>query len=110
LTAGKLRALATTSGTRIEPLPDVPTVAEAGYSGYEANAWFGLVASAKTPSDILSQFAGWFTTATHAPEVRPKLVTLGLYPAEICDIEFGTYLRKQYDDHGNIIREANIKE
>jgi tripartite-type tricarboxylate transporter receptor subunit TctC len=58
LTAGKLRALATTSGTRIEPLPDVPTVAEAGYSGYEANAWFGLVAPAKTPSDILSQLAG----------------------------------------------------
>jgi tripartite-type tricarboxylate transporter receptor subunit TctC len=110
LKAGKLRALAATSGNRIEPLPDLPTVAEAGYSGYEENAWFGLVAPEKTPTETVSQLAEWFATATQAPEVKPKLVTLGLYAVETCGAEFGTYLRKQYDQYGNIIRQANIKE
>ena len=109
LRMGKLRALATATRTRIEALPDVPTVAESGYQDSELDLWFGIAAPAKTPKETVSQLAGWFTGAMQVPEVRAKLVVQGLYPVGTCGAEFGTYLRKQYDDYGRIIREANIK-
>jgi tripartite-type tricarboxylate transporter receptor subunit TctC len=107
--AGKLHALATASRTRIEPLPDVPTVAESGYQDYEVDVWFGVFAPARTPKDTLSRLAGWFTAALQVPEVRAKLVVQGLFPVGICGTDFGSFLRKQYDDYGRVIREANIK-
>jgi tripartite-type tricarboxylate transporter receptor subunit TctC len=80
LNAGKLRALATGSRTRIEPLPNVPTVAESGCAGYELDVWYGLVAPMKTPKETVSQLAGWFTAAMQAPEVKSKLVDQGFLP------------------------------
>jgi tripartite-type tricarboxylate transporter receptor subunit TctC len=109
LNAGRLRALVTTSRTRIEPLPEVPTVAESGYNNYEVDYWLGLFAPAKTPKDTLSQLADWFIAAMQAPEVKSKLVAQGLYPVGMCGVEFVAFLRKQYDDLGNVIREAKIK-
>lgn len=109
LKAGKLRALATASRTRIEPLPEVPTVAESGYKDYEVEVWFGALAPAKTPNETVAQLAGWFTAAMQAPEVKPKLIALGLYPVGLCGADFGAHIRKQYDDYGRIIRESNIK-
>jgi tripartite-type tricarboxylate transporter receptor subunit TctC len=109
LNAGKLRALATASSTRIDSMPDVPTVAESGYKDFETELWNGLVAPAKTSKEIVSRLAGWFTGAMQAAEVKSKLAALALYPAGICGAEFGAFLRKQYDDYGRIIREANIK-
>jgi tripartite-type tricarboxylate transporter receptor subunit TctC len=109
LKPGKLRALATTAQARIEALPDLPTVAESGYKDYGVDVWFGLFAPAKTPKAIVRQLADWFTAAIQAPEVKPKLVDQGLYPVGMCGANFGTLLRKQYDDFGRIIREANIR-
>jgi tripartite-type tricarboxylate transporter receptor subunit TctC len=109
LKAGKLRALATASRSRIEPLPDVPTVAESGYQDYEADTWFGVVAPAKTPAETISQLAGWFSSAVQATETKPKLIAQGHFPVAICGADFAAHLRKQYDDYGRVIREANIK-
>jgi tripartite-type tricarboxylate transporter receptor subunit TctC len=109
LKAGNLRALAVASPSRIEALPDVPTVAESGYKDYEIEVWFGLVAPAKTPKSTVSQLAGWFTAAMEIPEVKAKLGIQGLYPVGICGADFGAFLHKQYDEYGVIIREANIK-
>jgi tripartite-type tricarboxylate transporter receptor subunit TctC len=109
LKVGRLRALATASPTRVELLPDVPTVAESGYKDYEVDLWFGLVAPAKTPKDAVSRLAGWFTAALQVPEVKAKLFAQGLYPVGMCGADFGAYLRKQFDEYGRIIREANIK-
>jgi tripartite-type tricarboxylate transporter receptor subunit TctC len=106
--AGRLRALATASPTRIEALPDVPIVAEYGYKDYEVNIWTGIFAPAKTPNSTAAQLAGLFTSALQVPEVREKLVVQGLYPSVTCGAEFGAFLRKQYDDYERIIREANI--
>jgi tripartite-type tricarboxylate transporter receptor subunit TctC len=109
LKAGTLRALATTSLKRIEPLPDVPTVAELGYKDYQAEVWFGVVAPAKTPKETITELANWFTAAMQAPEVKPKLINLGLYPVGICGAEFAAHIRKQSNEYGRIIRDANIK-
>jgi tripartite-type tricarboxylate transporter receptor subunit TctC len=107
--AGTLRALATAARTRVEPLPDVPTIAESGFKDYDLDIWYGLVAPAKTPKDALSQLAAWSSAAIKAPEMKPKLALQGLYPVAICGAEFGAHLRKQYDDYERVIREANIK-
>jgi tripartite-type tricarboxylate transporter receptor subunit TctC len=109
LRAGRLRALATAARTRIEPLPDVPTVAESGYPDYEVDLWYGLVAPAKTPKETIAQLAGWFTAAMQAPEVKPKLIAQALYPVGMCGADFGAFMRKQYDQYGRAVREANIK-
>jgi tripartite-type tricarboxylate transporter receptor subunit TctC len=109
LKSGRLRALATTAEARIEALPDLPTVAESGYKDYGVDVWFGLFAPAKTPKAIVQQLADWFAAAIQTPEVKPKLVNQGIYPVGMCGVSFGTFLRKQFDDFGRIIREANIK-
>ncbi len=107
--AGKLRALATGSLRRIEPLPDVPTVAESGYPDYEVDQWFGLWAPAKTPEEAISQLAGWFNAALQTLEIKHKLVIQGLFPVGVCATGFASYLRRKYDEYGRAIREANIK-
>jgi len=107
--AGKLRVLATASRARIAALPELPTVAESGYENYEFEGWFGLFAPAKTPKETVFQLAGWFTAAMQAPEVKAKFVAQGLYPVGLCGADFGALLRKQYDEFGRILREANIK-
>ena len=107
--AGKVRAIVTTSPTRIEALPDLPTVAESGYQGYAEEAWFGLVAPAKTPRETVTQISGWFTAAMAAPETKTKLLSQGLYPVGVCGADFAAFIRSQHEAYGQIIREANIK-
>jgi tripartite-type tricarboxylate transporter receptor subunit TctC len=109
LKAGKLRALAVGSRARTEALPQVPTIAESGYPDYEIDVWWGLFAPAKTPPQTITQTAGWFSAALHASEMRPKFAVQEFYPARMCGADFGVFLRKQYDDYGHIIHEANIK-
>jgi len=109
LKAGTLRALATSARTRIEPLPDLPTVAESGYRDYEVDLWWGLFAPTNTPKATLAQLVRWFTDALQAPEVKAKLAAQGFSPVALCGGDFGALLRKQYADYGRVIREANIR-
>jgi tripartite-type tricarboxylate transporter receptor subunit TctC len=109
LKAGTLRPLAAGSRTRIEALAEVPTVAESGYTDYKVEEWFGVLAPAKTPKDMLSRLAGWFTAALEVPEVKAKLVAQGLFPVGMCGADFAAFLRERYDEYGRVIREANIK-
>ena len=107
--AGTLRPLATSSRTRIEPLPDLPTVAESGYPDYEVDFWWGLFAPANTPKQTLAQLAGWFSEALRAPEAKAKLDAQGFSAVGMCGAEFAALLRRQFDEYGRVIREANIK-
>jgi tripartite-type tricarboxylate transporter receptor subunit TctC len=109
LNSGKVRALAVATRTRIETLPDVPTVEESGFPGYAAEIWYGLVAPAKTPKEKIVQFIDWLQGALRDPAFRAKLAAVGLYPVGTCGADFGAHLCKQYDDYGRVIREANIK-
>jgi tripartite-type tricarboxylate transporter receptor subunit TctC len=107
--SGELRALATASPARIEPLPDLPTVAETGYKAYGFDFWMGVVAPAHTPPETISLLSRWFTAALLQPETKVKLASQGLYPSAVCGADFGAFLRKEHDAYGRIIRGMNIK-
>jgi tripartite-type tricarboxylate transporter receptor subunit TctC len=109
LIAGKVRALATMAARRIEPMPDLPTVAESGYRDFETDVWFGLVAPAKTPNETVVQLIDWFRAALLAPEVKSKLTAQALYPKPICGVDFEAHMRRQSDLYTGLIRELNIK-
>jgi tripartite-type tricarboxylate transporter receptor subunit TctC len=107
--ADKLRARGVATMKRIDPLPDVPTFDESGFKNLEVDNWFGIVAPAHTPKEILSQYAGWLKAALQDPEVKSKLALQGLYPVGMCGDEFAAYVKKRFDDYGEMIRESNIK-
>jgi tripartite-type tricarboxylate transporter receptor subunit TctC len=109
LKAGKLRPLATASRARIELLPEVPTIAEAGYKDFEVEGSQGIVAPAKTPKESIAQLIDWFTVALQTPMVTGSLEKLGLISVRNCGSQFADYLRKRYEEYGRIIREAHIK-
>jgi tripartite-type tricarboxylate transporter receptor subunit TctC len=109
LQSGTLRGLVTASQARVEPLPDMPTFAESGLGKYEANIFYGMVAPAKTPPDAIAQLSGWFAAALKAPDMKPKLAKQGLFPVGTCGTEFGAFMRKQFEEYAQVIREANIK-
>ena len=107
--ADKLRVLGVATAKRIEPLPDVPTFDEQGFKNLEVDNWFGVVAPANTPKETIAQLSGWFKAALQDPEVKAKLALQGLYPVGICGDEFAAYIRKRFDDYGEMIKESNIK-
>jgi tripartite-type tricarboxylate transporter receptor subunit TctC len=107
--AGDLRPLATLTPKRLEPLPDLPTIAETGYPDSQFLLWFGMFAPAKTPKETITQYAGWFTAALQAPDVRTKLVGQGLYPVGTCGADFAAAYRRDNEDFGRVIRAADIK-
>jgi tripartite-type tricarboxylate transporter receptor subunit TctC len=109
LTAGKVRALATMASQRIEPQPDLPTVAESGYRDFETDVWFGLVAPAKTPKETVAQLIDWFSAAVLAPPVKAKLTAQALYPNPKCGADFDAHLLRQADLFTRLIGELNIK-
>jgi tripartite-type tricarboxylate transporter receptor subunit TctC len=108
LKANKLHALAITSRTRRELLPDVPAVAEAGLAGYEAEYWDGIYAPAGTPKETVDQLADWFGTAARTPEAKDVLTAQTYAPVGVCGRDFVLFIRKELDEFGRIAREANI--
>jgi tripartite-type tricarboxylate transporter receptor subunit TctC len=109
LQAGKLRAIAAGSRGRIEQLPDVPTVSEAGFGDFDMEVWYALMAPAQTPQPILSQLAEWFGKAVKLPQTRSRLAIQGMNPVGVCGAPSVSHLRKLYEDYGHLISEANIK-
>jgi tripartite-type tricarboxylate transporter receptor subunit TctC len=73
-------------------------VAESGFDDYAADSWYGVVAPAKTPKEKIAQLIDWITGAIRDPEIRSKLVAVGLYPVGVCGTEFGSHIRKQYEE------------
>jgi tripartite-type tricarboxylate transporter receptor subunit TctC len=108
LRSGELRALATLAGKRIDMLPDVPTVRESGYD-VEAEFFGAVVAPAKTPRDTIAALIRTFTAGMQAAKVKAKFAELGFYPGGLCGADFAALLHKQYEEYGNIIRDANMK-
>jgi len=109
LQSGALRGLVTTSPARVATLPDVPTLDETGLTKYDADIFYGIVAPAKTPGEVLTRLSDWFLAALDAPETKPKLAAQGLFRAGQCGTKFGSFLSTQVEDYTRIIRETGIK-
>ncbi len=107
--AGKLRAIAVASRERFAPLPDTPTVIEGGIKDFEATAWFGLVAPAKTPTDVIAAHITMFKNALNAPEVQAKLTPQGYRSIGVCGADFGAHIKRQHGEYGRVTKEAGIK-
>jgi tripartite-type tricarboxylate transporter receptor subunit TctC len=107
--AGSLRALATGSPARLEWMPQVPTIGESGYPGYEVSVWYGLFAPAGTPAAVVDQLGQWCAAAMLAPELKPKWALQGLEPVGKPAAALAAHLRQQQEEYGRVIREADIK-
>jgi tripartite-type tricarboxylate transporter receptor subunit TctC len=107
--AGKLKALATTGATRPETLPDLPTVAEAGVPGYAAVGWFGLLAPAATPKDVVARLSVDANRVLKYLEVKKRMESLGADPAGNTPEEFARFIRDDQAKWAKLMREAGIK-
>ena len=106
--AGKLRALAVTSAKRAATLPELPTAAEAGVPGYEAVGWFGLLAPAATPRDLVARLSVDANKALADPEVRQKMLALGAEPSGNTPEQFASYIRGDQAKWSKLIKERGI--
>jgi tripartite-type tricarboxylate transporter receptor subunit TctC len=107
--AGKARAIATTGAKRDKLMADVPTVAESGFPGYEALNWYGYLAPAKTPKDVIDRLHRDITKALANPKVIEGLHKTGVEPAPMTPDEFGRYIKREYDTWGKVVKQAGIK-
>lgn len=109
VTSGKLRALATTGKTRSPALPDVPTLAEQGYPGFEAVAWIGLLAPAKTPPEVVAKLNAEVKKVLDQTEVKGRLSVQGFNAEWQKPDVFGAYMGREIQKWGAIVRKANVK-
>ncbi len=107
--AGKLRALGQSGTARGALTPDVPTVAEAGVPGYEVTVWFGLVAPAGTPRDVVDKLNGEVKKILAMPDVREKFAAQGVEPLGSTPEQFGTHIREQMAKWGKVVKDAGVK-
>ncbi|HEY2337289.1 MAG TPA: tripartite tricarboxylate transporter substrate-binding protein, partial [Burkholderiales bacterium] len=107
--AGKLKALATTGATRAETLPDLPTVAEAGVPGYAAVGWFGLLAPAATPKDVVAKWSADANKVLSDSDIKKRMQALGADPAGNTPEEFARFIRDDQAKWAKLMREAGIK-
>jgi tripartite-type tricarboxylate transporter receptor subunit TctC len=107
--AGRIRCLAVSTRTRARIAPDIPTMAEAGIAGYEADAWFGVFAPAATPAAAVERINAEVNRALQVPAIRQRFESLGCEPAGGTAAAFGTYFRAEVDKWGKVIREAGIR-
>jgi tripartite-type tricarboxylate transporter receptor subunit TctC len=107
--AGKARPIATTGSRRDPFMPDVPTVAEQGFPGYEALNWYGYLAPAGTPKEIVDRLSRDIAKALAEPKVVAALAKAGFEPHAMSPQEFGRYIKREYDTWGKIVKDANIK-
>jgi tripartite-type tricarboxylate transporter receptor subunit TctC len=106
---GKLRVLAITSIKRSALAPDLPTMAEVGFPGFEAVPWFGLLAPAGTPKEVIDKIYSETAKALATPEVRKRFDELGLEPVGNSPAEFAAVIKKETPEWAKVIKDAGIK-
>jgi len=107
--AGKLKALATTGAKRPETIPDLPTVAESGLPGYEAVGWFGLLAPAATPRNLVLKLSADANRVLADPDIRSRMLSLGADPAGNTPAQFARFIRSDQAKWANLMRRTGIK-
>ncbi len=107
--SGKAIAVATTGSKRAALMPDVPTVAESGYPGYEALNWYGFLGPAKMPKDLAERWNREIVKALSNTEAVAQMHKTGVEPQSSTPADFGKYIEREYQTWGKVVKEAGIK-
>jgi tripartite-type tricarboxylate transporter receptor subunit TctC len=107
--SGKLRVIAVGTSKRLHSLPDVPTVAEQGYPGFETSQWYGLNAPAKTPQPIIQKLAAAAAKAAKSPLVAERFKPDDAEPVGSTPAEYAAFIKKEQERWSKVIRTANIR-
>lgn len=107
--AGKLRGIAVTSPRRVATASEFPTVAESGLPGYEAATWFGLLAPAATPRDVIAKLNAESASALNVPEVKDRMAAQGLFVVANSPEQFAAFLKTEIPRWAKVVRDAGIK-
>ena len=107
--AGKVRAVATGGARRAGFLPDLPTISESGYPGFDATPWVGLVAPAGTPKDLLTKIHDETLKALVAPGAKERILELGAEPSGMNPDQFATLIRSEIERWTKVVQTAGIK-
>jgi tripartite-type tricarboxylate transporter receptor subunit TctC len=110
LREGKLQALAITGPERLSLLRDVPTTSEAGLPGYQFATWFGFVAPAKVPPQIVSQLASAFKSILDDPTLKKRFAEQGLTPRFLMPQEFDAYIKSEIDRLAPVVKASGVQE
>jgi tripartite-type tricarboxylate transporter receptor subunit TctC len=105
---GKLRALAVTTSKRIPQLPNVPTLSEAGVTGYEASVWLALLAPPNTPADIVNKLNQEIAKVLASPDTKKVLFDAGVEASYAPPDVMTTYMAEEYERWGKVIKDANV--
>jgi tripartite-type tricarboxylate transporter receptor subunit TctC len=105
---GKVRPLAVTGNQRLTDLPNVPTFAEGGMRGFDAPAWYGLMAPAKTPAVVVSQLNGHIQEILKEPATQQRLSQLGVMPTPGTATAFGDFVKTESERWSKVVRQANV--
>ena len=106
---GKVRALAVTSAKRVDDLPEVPTINESGYKGFDAVTWFGLLAPAGTPRDVIARLNAEFNKALKQSELAKRLGDEGADPAGGTPEQFAALIKDEIPRWGKVVRDSGAK-
>jgi tripartite-type tricarboxylate transporter receptor subunit TctC len=106
---GKVKAIAVTTRQRIPQLPDLPTIAESGYPGFDAAGWSGIVLPAATPRDIVAKVSGDIRNILAEPDFRQKMIDRGGIPDPLTPEQFAAFIRSENVQWGEVARTANVR-
>ncbi|MEP7058857.1 MAG: tripartite tricarboxylate transporter substrate binding protein [Caldimonas sp.] len=106
--AGKLRALAVTTAKRSSALPDVPTLDEAGLKGFDIGTWFGVLAPAATPKDIVARLNSEMVKAIHSPDFRKRMEEIGAEPVGNSAEQMAQQIRSETEKFTRLVKEAGV--
>jgi tripartite-type tricarboxylate transporter receptor subunit TctC len=107
--AGRLRALAVSSPKRSSLVPDLPTVDEAGVPGYKMQVWFGVVAPAATPKDVINKLSAEINRIIASPEVKERFNAAGVEVIGGTPESFSAHIKEQVETWGKVVKDASIK-
>jgi tripartite-type tricarboxylate transporter receptor subunit TctC len=107
--AGKLRALAVTTARRSSALPDVPTLEEAGLKGFDIGTWFGVLAPAATPRDIVARLNAEMVKVIQAPDFRKRMDEIGAEPTGGSSEQLAAQIRSETGKFAKLVKEANVQ-
>ena len=107
--AGRLKALGVTSAKRVALMPNLPTIAESGLPGYESSAWYGMVAPAHVPKDIILKLNREINELLRNPQFRDAIITRGAVPMGGSTEEFSGFIRREVQKYATLVKESGIR-